>query len=99
MTLTSPYSSTAAPDDAWWASTADFLDRAAAAGSHVHFQFTAFETLPNDEGTLANLTAQVNRFKAHPAILAWYLADEPLSVCPQLTLSLSMHLKVPCGRA
>jgi hypothetical protein len=82
MTLTSPYASSAAPDAKWWKDTADFLDLAAAAGSHVHFQFTAFETLPNDEATLANLTAQVNAFKGHPAVLAWYLHARAYSVVP-----------------
>ena len=48
MTLTSPYASTAAPDDAWWSAMTDFLDAAAAAGFRVNFQLIGFETLGND---------------------------------------------------
>eukprot|EP00656_Telonema_subtile_P004886 TRINITY_DN1222_c0_g1_i1.p1 TRINITY_DN1222_c0_g1~~TRINITY_DN1222_c0_g1_i1.p1 ORF type:complete len:603 (-),score=99.91 TRINITY_DN1222_c0_g1_i1:100-1908(-) len=77
MSLASPYTSSAAPTDAWWTQTQAFLDRAAVAGFKVNFQLIAFETLPNDDATLANLTAQIKRFKSHPAVLAWYLADEP----------------------
>lgn len=29
------------------------------------------------DATLANLTTQINRFKGHPAVMSWYLADEP----------------------
>jgi hypothetical protein len=77
MTLTSPYASTAAPTDQWWADMTAFLDEAAATGFMVNFQLIGFETLGNDAGVLANLTAQIKHFKDHPAILAWYLADEP----------------------
>ena len=48
MTLTSPYASTAAPDDAWWGAMQYFLDAAAAAGFRVNFQLIGFETLGND---------------------------------------------------
>jgi hypothetical protein len=54
-----------------------FLDSCVAAGFRVNFQLIAFESKPNDAGTLANLTAQINRYKSHPAVMAWYLADEP----------------------
>ena len=54
-----------------------FLDGAHATGASVNFQLIAFETLGNDEAVLANLTAQIDHFKSHPAIVAWYLADEP----------------------
>jgi len=77
MTLTSPYSSTAAPTDQWWTDMTAFLDEAAATGFMVNFQLIGFEKLGNDAGVLANLTAQIKRFKDHPAIMAWYLADEP----------------------
>jgi hypothetical protein len=71
MTLTSPYASTASPDAAWWDNMTTFLDRAAAAGFRVNFQLIGFEQKGNDAGTLANLTAQIKRFKDHPAIMAW----------------------------
>jgi hypothetical protein len=77
MTLTSPYASTAAPDAEWYSAMDAFLDSCVAAGFRVNFQLIAFESKPNDAGTLANLTAQINRYKSHPAIMAWYLADEP----------------------
>ena len=68
MTLTSPYASTSSPDAAWYASMDAFLDSAAAAGFRVNFQLIGFESKGNDAGTLANLTAQINHFKGHPAI-------------------------------
>ena len=71
MTLTSPYASTASPDAAWWDNMTSFLDGAAAAGFRVNFQLIGFEQKGNDAGTLANLTAQIERFKDHPAIMAW----------------------------
>jgi hypothetical protein len=73
MTLTSPYASTAAPDAEWYSAMDAFLDSCVAAGFRVNFQLIAFESKPNDAGTLANLTAQINRYKSHPAIMAWYL--------------------------
>ena len=51
-----------------------FLDEAAATGFSVNFQLIGFENLGNDEAVLANLTAQINHFKDHPAVMAWYLA-------------------------
>ena len=48
MTLSSPYASTAAPDDAWWSAMTAFLDTAAAAGFRINFQLIGFETLGND---------------------------------------------------
>jgi len=77
MTLTAPYASTAAPTKEWWSNMTTFLDGAAAAGFRVNFQLIAFEKLGNDAATLANLTAQIKTFKDHPAVMAWYLADEP----------------------
>ena len=77
MTLSSPYASTATPSDEWWADMTAFLDGAHAAGAFVNFQLIAFEALGNDEAVLSNLTAQIDHFKSHPAIVAWYLADEP----------------------
>eukprot|EP00937_MAST-01D_sp_MAST-1D-sp2_P001715 g1715.t1 len=77
MTLSSPYASNAAPDAAWLADMGRFLDRCAEVGFFVNYQLIAFESLDNSPGVLANLTAQVARFKDHPAVLSWYIADEP----------------------
>ena len=77
MSLSAPYVSTAAPTEQWFQDMQAFLDRCHAVGFKVNYQLIAFEKLGNDAATLANLTAQINRFKDHPAILAWYLADEP----------------------
>ena len=77
MTLACPYASTAAPDAKWHAKMHAYLDAALASGVHVHFALNAYESLSNTAEVLSNLTAVVNRYKAHPAILAWYLADEP----------------------
>ena len=57
--------------------TQAFLNRCLELGFKVNYQLIAFEKMGNDQATLANLTQQVKRFKDHPAILAWYLADEP----------------------
>ena len=67
MTLTSPYGSSASPDISWFAAMDSFLDNAAAAGFRVNFQLIGFEKLGNDAATLANLTKQIDHFKAHPA--------------------------------
>ena len=77
MNLVCPYVSTAAPTDVWFAQIKAFMDRAAQTGFRVHFQLIAFQKLGNDGETLANLASIVNRFKDHPALFAWYLADEP----------------------
>jgi hypothetical protein len=77
MNLVAPYASTAAPDQAWFADMAEFMDRCADIGFQVHFQLIGFSKLDNSPGVLRNLTAQINRFKNHPALFAWYLADEP----------------------
>jgi len=77
MSLTAPYASTAAPSQQWFSDMTSFLDRCHQIGFQVHFQLIAFESLPNDSATLANLTTQIERFKSHPALFAWYLADEP----------------------
>jgi hypothetical protein len=77
MSLTAPYASTASPDAAWFTKMEEFLDRAHAIGYMVHYQLIAFELADNSPEVLANITAQVNKFKDHPAIFGWYLADEP----------------------
>eukprot|EP00939_MAST-03C_sp_MAST-3C-sp1_P000398 g398.t1 len=77
MSLTCPYVSTASPTEEWYTNMETFLDRALNTGFRVHFQLIAFEKLGNDAETLNNLTAIVERFKSHPALFAWYLADEP----------------------
>lgn len=77
MSLTAPYVSSASPDQKWFDDMDAFLDRAYALNFLVHFQLIAFETLDNSDSVMANMTAQINHFKDHPAIFAWYLADEP----------------------
>eukprot|EP00929_Paragymnodinium_shiwhaense_P072907 TRINITY_DN37007_c0_g1_i1.p1 TRINITY_DN37007_c0_g1~~TRINITY_DN37007_c0_g1_i1.p1 ORF type:complete len:580 (+),score=79.98 TRINITY_DN37007_c0_g1_i1:71-1810(+) len=77
MTLACPYASSAAPDSQWFADMDAFMDLALMAGFKVHFQLIKFQNLPNSPEVLANLTLQINRYKDHPALLAWYLADEP----------------------
>ncbi|GMI59773.1 hypothetical protein ScalyP_jg271 [Parmales sp. scaly parma] len=61
MSLTAPYVSTVTPDDAWFAK----MDQG--------FEHDS----TNSPEIMANITAQVNRYKNHPALFAWYLADEP----------------------
>ena len=76
MTLAAPYLSTAQPDEVWYATTTAYLNLAWACGIHVHFALNAFESLPIPSASLPT-SPPVNRFKSHPAVLAWYLADEP----------------------
>ena len=77
LTLACPYASVAAPDAAWHAEMRKYLDLAAASGVHVHFALNAFQALEPTRAVMGNLTAIVTRYKAHPALLGWYLADEP----------------------
>jgi hypothetical protein len=77
MSLVSPYVSTVAPSAAWFANMTKFMDRCAEVGFMVHFQLNAFANKGNDPATLRNITTQINMFKDHPALFAWYLADEP----------------------
>ena len=69
--------SVAQPDEPWFRDMESFLDRADATGFKVHFQLIAFEKLGNDNATLTTLASIIDRFKKHPALFAWYLADEP----------------------
>ena len=55
-----------------------FMDDCASINFLVHFQLIGFEhDSTNSPEIMANITAQVNRYKNHPALFAWYLADEP----------------------
>jgi len=77
MALTAPYVSTATPDDDWFATMDQFMDDAHSYGFMVHYQLIGFQPLDPTDEVLANITVQVNRYKDHPALFAWYLADEP----------------------
>ena len=61
-----------------WPDTEAFLDRCAAIGIKVLFDFS--QNVMLDEHLAPPLDAirdAVSRFKDHPAILSWYLIDEP----------------------
>ena len=68
-----------------------FMDRCAEIGFLVHFQLIPFEQLNNDPATLNNLTAQVKRFKDHPALFGWCV--------PSITLMHTHMLKLTTALA
>ena len=77
MSLTAPYVSSATADEAWFSKMDQFMDDCASIGFLVHFQLIAFASLEPTDEVMANITAQVERYKEHPALFAWYLSDEP----------------------
>ncbi len=54
-----------------------FLDRCAAVGLYVHLDIRSAATLPDSEEKWAWVQEEVKAFRDHPALLCWYLADEP----------------------
>lgn len=53
------------------------LDRCAQVGLYVHLDIRAASRKPQDEAKWAWLKEEIEAFKDHPALLAYYLADEP----------------------
>jgi hypothetical protein len=53
-----------------------FLDRCAALGLKVNFALNQTTTLP-DADMINVITDEVTTFRNHPAIISWYIADEP----------------------
>ncbi|HQK94279.1 MAG TPA: hypothetical protein PLD23_12280 [Armatimonadota bacterium] len=53
------------------------FDRCAALGMYVHFDIRAASRPPQTEETWAWLEEEITAFRDHPALLAYYLADEP----------------------
>jgi hypothetical protein len=58
------------------------MDRCAAVGMRVHFHLNNLGVQPPSEAKWEALRAEVEAFRDHPALLAWYLADEPDSGVP-----------------
>jgi len=53
------------------------FDRCAALGMYVHFDVRAASRPPQTEETWAWLKEEIDAVRDHPALLAYYLADEP----------------------
>lgn len=53
------------------------LDRCAQAGLRVHYDIRKIATLPDTPEKWELLRQEVEAVRDHPALLAWYLADEP----------------------
>ena len=54
-----------------------YLDRCAALGLKVHYDIRQLAQAPASEEKWARLKAEVDAFRDHPALLCWYLCDEP----------------------
>ena len=77
MNLACPYVSAYNRSAAGFEAVRDYLDRAWATGFVVHYQLIAYENEPNNATNDALLAAEIDAFKDHPALFAWYIADEP----------------------
>lgn len=66
-----PYGAPAPAD----AATLTWLDDCAAAGIKAHYHLTSLTTA--DPLDIATITAAVEAVRGHPAVLAYYIADEP----------------------
>jgi len=79
FTHMAPYrtSSTYIRDEATKAAMLEDLDRYAACGMRVHYDIRGICRMDNGPDKDALLRAEVEAVKDHPALLAWYLADEP----------------------
>ena len=54
-----------------------YLDRCAQVGMKVHYDIRALAQSEPSEAKWAALRREVEMFRDHPALLAWYLCDEP----------------------
>ena len=54
-----------------------YLDRCAQLGLKVHYDIRLLAQAPASETKWAKLRAEVEAFREHPALLCWYLCDEP----------------------
>lgn len=79
FTHVAPYrnSATFLTDDAKRAEMIAVLDRVAALGMKVHYDLRKIATEPESDTKWEALRREVSAVRDHPAILAWYLADEP----------------------
>ncbi|NQS97042.1 MAG: hypothetical protein HQ591_01165 [candidate division Zixibacteria bacterium] len=57
----------------------NFLDEVHRAGLKVTFDPAVRYTKKSEKGSLKLAKARIDMFKDHPALLAWYLADEPFN--------------------
>ena len=53
------------------------LDRCAQVGLYVHLDIRSAATMKNSDEKWAWVQEEVEAFRDHPALLCWYLADEP----------------------
>ncbi|MBI2297680.1 MAG: hypothetical protein HYU66_01790 [Armatimonadetes bacterium] len=53
------------------------LDRCAALGFRVHYDIRPIATMPDTPAKWDLLKREVEAVRSHPALLCWYLADEP----------------------
>ncbi len=54
-----------------------FLDRCAAVGLRVNYALDQITQFGTEQQMLDLLTDEINEFQGHPAILTWYLAEDP----------------------
>lgn len=58
-------------------SVREYMDRCAAIGMKVNFHLMWGNRTDLPDDVLASLRAEVEAFRDHPALLSWYIADEP----------------------
>ena len=63
--------------EAEWAAILAFLDNCSAVGMRVHYQINSVAVAPASPAKWAAIADEIDRVKDHPAVLAYYLADEP----------------------
>ncbi|HJN15437.1 MAG TPA: LamG-like jellyroll fold domain-containing protein [Armatimonadota bacterium] len=76
--LISPYWSVReerSPDE--FGAIRDQMDRCAAVGMKVNYHLNRPAALPGSNEKRAAIRAEVEAFRDHPALLSWYIADEP----------------------
>eukprot|EP01052_Picozoa_sp_SAG31_P033002 SAG31_NODE_3677_length_3996_cov_5.686939_4_plen_189_part_00 len=78
LNLVAPYISKATNHtEAEWAAIMGFLDNCSAVGMRVHYHLNVLAVQPDTPEKWSVLHTEISRVKNHPALLAYYIADEP----------------------
>jgi hypothetical protein len=78
LNLVAPYISKATNHtEAEWLAIMAFLDNCSAVGMRVHYHINVLSMQPDTPDKWSILRTEIMRVKDHPAILAYYIADEP----------------------
>jgi hypothetical protein len=78
LNLVAPYISKASNHtEEEWGQILSFLDNCSAVGMRVHYHLNSLAALPDAPAKYSILREEVLRVRDHPALLAYYIADEP----------------------